>query len=70
MTAKQIAQRKLARAAWGAKYEGTELHRTWAKAGYAAAAEKWGYGQLGRLIDGPNYAGERFSREIKQDIPF
>jgi len=70
MTDKQLAQRRAARAAWAVKYEGTELHRAWARAGYQAAAKKWGYGRLGSLIDGPNYAGERFSREIKQDIPF
>ena len=70
MTDKQLAQRKAARVAWGRKYEGTELHRTWTKLGYAAAAEKWGYGRIQSLIDGPNYPGERFSREIKQDIPF
>lgn len=65
MTESQIAQRRAARAAWAAKYEGTELHREWAKAGYQAAAKKWGYGRIQSIISGPNYAGERYSREAR-----
>jgi len=72
MTEKQLAQRKAARAAWGRKYHGSEQHKQWTKAGWRAAMNKIGYGRLGSLIDGPNYAGERFSKEItkREEIPF
>lgn len=64
LSPRQLEQRRAARAAWQAKYGGSELHRAWASAGYWAAGEKYGFETVNRLAFGQNLSRAQY-KQIK-----